>query len=576
MSKKTFSRILRTTFSGRYGALVPIIKMDLAGAALAWTLRGKIKCFVLVILSGFAAKNFWRVLPAVVLRVWSLLIAPLLPMTAMTTDGLAVVVGLACAILAYILYPMARETVLSTRRRFGTVISDCASARFHLGMRNRICSPKRARSMLTATLGTCGAMGAAGGAHAQLIEQYFPSDIPGYTPNFSSSVIDRMNLQDQAEGVQVGDFVIRPQLSENGGYNSNVLGTSNSGSGVLETNASVDVNSNWAKNSFGAQVSVDNLHYTGLPSANYTNWTAGVGGAVSLGVDTISIAYSHLALNLLATDIGVTDVVTPVPYSVDDVRASYLKLFGRFNVTPSLRYENFAFGHSGGATAFINYDNLNHQTVNGTVPIRYEISPGDAAVMILSTTDAQYKFIPSDNYLDVGGFVGLDDRGESVIQYRALLGVESRSFQHSSAATVTIPTFQLDVVWTPTELDTVTATGVRRLDDPTSTFAQSQKIIDGRVELDHELRTNVSLTAYVEGAKSESQSHLPDVGSDNQTQLNLGASALWNINRHLRGTLSYGYSHSVSHNNSITTTAAHSGYSQFTGNTVMIGLSIFE
>jgi hypothetical protein len=312
-----------------------------------------------------------------------------------------------------------------------------------------------------------------------------------------------------------------------------------------------------------------------LPSASYTNWTAAAGGALALGNDTATISFSHLALNLAATDLGVYGVVTPVPYAIDDVRLSYIKLLSRFSVTPSLEFQNFTFGKSTGGIA-INYNSLDHKTESGMVTIRYELSPGDAAVMIVRTSQAQFETAPSDNYVDQGGFAGLDFRGDSVIQFRTLFGLERRSFRQNATPTVTTPTFELDAVWTPTELDTVTGTATRQQDDPTSPFAHNQIVMNARVELDHELRTNVFLTGYAAGGQSESQSNIPGSGASTQTQLNLGISALWNINRHLRGTLGYGYSKGVASGAPASTTTFGSGYNSFTSHTFLLGISIFE
>jgi hypothetical protein len=416
---------------------------------------------------------------------------------------------------------------------------------------------------------------AAGVAHAQLVQQYFPSDIPGYAPDFSASVVNRMMMQNQSLGTELGDFVIRPQVSESFGYNSNTLGTPGSGSSEAETSAGLRVNSDWARDAIGASFSVDDRRYLQLPSASFTNWTAGAGGALTLGNDTATIAYSHLALNLSATDLGVSGVVTPVPYSVDDVRTSYVKLFSRFSVTPSFEFQNFTFGQSGGATV-INYDSLSHQTESGSVTSRYELTPGDAAVAIIRTSQAQYGTDPSDNYVDLGGFLGLDFRTGSVVQYRALVGFESRSFPNSSAATVSTPTFEIDAIWTPTKLDTVTVSATRSLDDPTSPFARNQIVTDGRIELDHELRTNVFLTGSAEGGQSQSESSVPGGGSTTQTQVHLGASALWNINRNLRATLGYGFTNSVGSGTTTSTTVPGTGFPTFTGNTVMLGLTIYQ
>ena len=429
---------------------------------------------------------------------------------------------------------------------------------------------RRNGNWLIVAIAIGGASCAAEDAHAQLIQQYFPADIPGYSPDFSASVVNRMDEHDQSEGVEVGDFVIRPEMSETTGYDSNTLGTPNSGSSEIDTNAGIRANSDWGRDALGASFSVDDRRFLTLPSASYTNWTAAAGGALTLGNDTATISFSHRALNLAATDLGVYGVVTPVPYAIDDVRLSYVKLLSRFSVTPSLEFQNFTFGQSTGGVA-INYNSLDHRTESGMITTRYEFSPGDAAVMIARMSQAQFETAPSDNYVDLGGFAGLDFRGNSVIQFRALFGLERRSFRQNVTPTVTTPTFELDAVWTPTDLDTITGTATRQQDDPTSPFAHNQIVTNLRLELDHELRSNVFLTGYVAGGQSESQSDIPGFGANTQTQLNLGVSAQWNINRHLRGTLGYGYSRGVA--NGVT---FGSGYTSFTSHTFLLGISIFE
>jgi hypothetical protein len=436
------------------------------------------------------------------------------------------------------------------------------------------------RRLFGAVLAFC-ASAAVAPAYAQLVQQYFPADIPGYAGNFGASVVNRMMMLNQTNGINVGDFTVRPVASENTGYNSNVLGVSGSGSAEADTSASVRVNSNWARDAIGASLSVDNHRYFDLPEASFTNWTAGVGGSVNLGNDVATIAYSHLNLNLSATDLGVFGVITPAPYSVDDVRLSYEKLFSRFSITPLLEYENFDFGQSSGANP-VNFDSLSHQTVIGGVTGRYNVSPGNAAVVILRTSDAQFSSQSTgsnNSYLDYAGFLGVDFRSDAVLQYRALFGAESRNFTQSNAATITAPVFELDAIWLPSDLDTITATIARRLDDPASPFARNQTIFDGRLELDHELRQNVFLTAYAEIGKSDSQSNVAGLESENETQEHFGARARWYLTQHVSASLSYGFSHSSANGNSTvtttpTTTDTSSG--SFTSNVIMVGFSVFE
>ena len=263
-----------------------------------------------------------------------------------------------------------------------------------------------------------------------------------------------------------------------------------------------------------------------------------------------------------------------MPYSVDDVRLSYLKLLSRFSVTPSFEYQNFVFGQSSGALS-VNDNTLSHQTESEGVSTLYELSPGNNANVILRVSQSQFKASPNNDYVDAGGFVGLDFRGDSVIQYRALGGFESRRFSSGVTSTVSTPTFEIDAVWTPTRLDTVTATGFRELDDPTSPFALNQTITTGQLELDHELRANVFLRANAGVGESVSQSNVSGLGADRQTQLSFGLSAFWNINRNMRGTLSYGYSNGMASGPN-DNTANKSGFATFSSNSISIGISLFE
>jgi hypothetical protein len=416
---------------------------------------------------------------------------------------------------------------------------------------------------------------ATGLAQAQLIEQYFPSDIPGYTPDFSASVVNRMEMQDQSDGVEIGDFVIRPSINENAGYDSNTLGRSDSGSTELETSAGLQANSDWTRNALNFSFNVDNLRYFDVPVASYTNWTLGAGGSVNLGDDVASLGYTHLALNLAATSLGVIGVETPVPYSVDDIRASYLKLFGRISLTPGFEFEHYGFGQ-GGSGDQPNYQSLTHHVEIGSLTGRFEASPGDALVLILRPSFAQFDHDSANNYSDIAGFAGIDVRGARIIQYRILFGFEHRSFSDHSTPSVTTPTFELDAVWTPTELDTITATGVHRLDDPSSPFARDEDLLDGRLELDHELRTNLFLTGYVEAARSNSRAAIANIGSVEQTQVNAGASAVWNINRHLSGTISYGYSLNDSPRAATTAAQFVSNNHNFSSNRILIGFRLYD
>jgi hypothetical protein len=417
----------------------------------------------------------------------------------------------------------------------------------------------------------------AGRARAQLVDEYFPGQIPGYQANLSSSVTNRIETMDDPAGVEVGDFVIRPQASETVGYDSNLLGQPNTASPSLSTSAGVKINSDWDRDAVGVSAHVNENQFFNLPIANYTSWGTAIGGTLTLGNDALSAGYSHQLNFLSAEDLGVTGILSPVPYSVDDVRVSYYKLFSRFSITPSFEYENFTFGQSQGAEA-INYDGLNHQTEIGALTGEYAVSPGNAVIAILRGTAAQFNPVPGgtlNNYNDVAGFLGVDFESGSLIQYRALIGAESRTFTSSNQPTVTTPTFELDAMWEPTEVDTVTGIVSRELNDPASPFASNQTVTLARVQLDHQLRENLFLRGSAQYATSLSPSNTPGFSSLNESQVNLGARLLWNVARHLDATLSYGFSNGQS-TGGFDASQPENGGSTFTSNSIVLGISIFD
>lgn len=93
--------------------------MGLPGAALAWTLRVTINCIALYWLSGCIPLAPWRLLPAIGLMIGSIAAAQLIPMTAETSLAAAIAVGLAFAILTYVIDPTLRGVFLSTGQRLG-------------------------------------------------------------------------------------------------------------------------------------------------------------------------------------------------------------------------------------------------------------------------------------------------------------------------------------------------------------------------------------------------------------------------------------------------------------------------
>ncbi|WP_246375905.1 outer membrane beta-barrel protein [Gluconacetobacter takamatsuzukensis] len=417
-------------------------------------------------------------------------------------------------------------------------------------------------------------------ARAQLIAQYFPSDLPGYaSPEQADSVIMHQLMSHQPAGIHVGDFLVRPSAALSAGYNTNTLATPDTQSPQFVMDGGLKVNSDWTRHAFGLFASVSDRRFSRIPIADYTNWTTGAGGSLSLGQDTLALGYTHYRQHLSSMDLGNFGVSRPVPYSADDVRLTYTKLFGRFSVIPSAIYEDYSFGRATGGGIDTDYGSLSHHLETGSLTSRFELSTGNSAVMILRGSAAQYQSTqggtPND-YVDGAAFAGLDLDTNSVIRYRLLAGGETRHFTRSAAPSVTTPTFEIDTIWSPSRMDTVSIFFYRRILDPASPFARNQTVTDGRIQLDHELRRNVFLRGFAEGGMSQTGRTVAGTRSRTQTLFKFGVSANWAINRYVTADLSFSHVNNYSHGGLPLDTLYAGRRSTFASNYIALGVSFAE
>lgn len=391
-------------------------------------------------------------------------------------------------------------------------------------------------------------------AYAQLLNQYFPVATYGIGgPNPES--VQLLHPDNYLfPGVRVGDFVVRPMVQESFGYDSNVDGVQNGhGSSVIVTDATLSATSDWARNSLNASLTLDDQRYPDRSIENQTNWTASVGGTYQIGEDQLGGTYTHQSLNETPRDLGALVTSQVVPFSVDDLRASYtVSTQGRLSLIPAAEVMLYRFGNTPvpGTTVGETYQNRN--VYQGGLTAQVQLAPQRNLVFIATGTHIQFQQqLPGLSSRDSNGatfLAGLDYQATGVIRYRALVGYQFRSYVSSQFGTISAPIAEASVSWTPTRLTTLTATLHRGIEDAAANSIGAYIYTGGRIDIDHEYKRNILLNAYaqVENAEFQSVPGVPPAyaflqSGGSQTIFNLGASATWVINRNLRAGLSYGF-----------------------------------
>lgn len=377
-------------------------------------------------------------------------------------------------------------------------------------------------------------------SHAQVIDTYLPSAVPGFDEQQGVAVLTEPRPQYEAEGVRTGGFIVQTGIDESLGYNSNLLGTENAlGSAFVETAPYVDVASDWGRDRIGLHASLDSIVDTDAPSQTHTDGSVGLGGSMTIGRGDASLGYTHLWQHENGTDIGAIASETPIGYDVDDVRGEVTIVTGSMAWTPNFDVADYRFGDAtlGGAPVGESYQDRLIAALGVTG--RYEAA-GNDWLLILQGLDSHYtdpaQDQPSLDSRSGVALAGIDTPADQIWRVRLLAGVEYRSFAAEGVAARTEPVVEARVVWSPSRMLTLTATATRSVEDPQTLGIYGYVFSNARFTADYEWRRNVLLQGRLGFAAAE---FLP--GGGTQTVASAGAGITWLINRTVHISLNYDF-----------------------------------
>lgn len=379
-------------------------------------------------------------------------------------------------------------------------------------------------------------------SYGQYLGSYLPRNTPGYNQEMGVTVLSRLRPLYEEPGVRAGSFLIRPQLTESFGYDSSPNGVSSSpGSWLLNTSSSVAVNSDWSRDSLGADLSVQDYRYLNTPRQDYTNWTTAIGGGYTIGRENLTIAYAHLSLHESPADVGAVPSDVPVHYQVDDMRAAYTFDLGRISLTPNvnLLYYNFENTTVLGVPASQQY--RNRVVLEGGATLAYPLTDLRKLVFVLQGIDSHFTNpapgAPTNNSVSFLALGGIDYPASGIWRYQLLAGIEARDFQSPEFKTRTAPIAEASVIWTPTGLTTVTGVLAREIENPAAADTSGYVYTTAGLVVDHEYLRNVLLQGRL-GVQVAQYFQ----GGGTQTSFSVGAGINWLINRNMSLLANYDFS----------------------------------
>ncbi len=378
-------------------------------------------------------------------------------------------------------------------------------------------------------------------ARAQLLDTYIQPDIYGLNTEPSVTVLSRARPSYDSLGTRIGNVTVRPELLESLGYDDNVTATAKPhGSAMIETNARLQGVYDSSDLNGAALLTVDDVRYPSQDLQSYTNWTAGVGGSYQVGRDLLIASFDHASLNQTLQDLDTPALDQALPYEINTVRLGYRIQFTRLFVQPNLTIANYAYtnGTALGQTYLQSYRNRNVYTPGVTVG--YELFPRANVVLVVRDAIGKYTANGTSPFIrdfnDAAVLAGLDINPAGLIRYRLLGGYEVRTFTSAAYKTISQPTVEASVIWTPTGLTTVTGVAARSIQDSASEATVG--LTESRVTLrvDHELRRNILLRGSAGYAIDEYAN-----STSSQTLYTAGAGVTYLMNRNMQVSANYDF-----------------------------------
>jgi len=360
----------------------------------------------------------------------------------------------------------------------------------------------------------------------------FPPDTtaPGTAPGVT--VLSRARPLYTPLGLRLGLLEARPRLNVGLGYDSNPTGLPHGAGGlVLRTAPALSLGAGWGQSGFGIDLGLDDRRVPGVPTADRTDWTAAAGLRLQLGPDQLRLAVAARALHEDGSQIGALPTDRPLPYRVTALSAAWRFGGGQLSLTPALGLATWRYDPAslGGVTVPQRY--RDRDVIQGEITARYALAPRTDLVLVVRGTGSHYVAPqPEAASRDSTGISVLTgaEGGDGVLHLRLLAGWEQRRFAATTYGTHAAPIAELQAVWQPSAMTTLTATFSRRIEDAAQEGVAGYTETAIRLRLDREVRRNllVSIEAGLQQADfTQNGGH--------ETGTRAAISATWLLNRWL-------------------------------------------
>ncbi|MCB8879559.1 outer membrane beta-barrel protein [Acidisoma cellulosilytica] len=370
-------------------------------------------------------------------------------------------------------------------------------------------------------------------AQAQLIENAYPRDVPGFDTAAGVSVTSRIQTDTAWQNIPLGAELLHPEVTESTGYDSAILAGQRP-SWIVTTAPSVTLTSTDGGTTLGAVASATNARYLQAPDQSTTDWTAAIGGTVDIADCRVTAAVAHFALHENDNGLDAAEYDTPLSYHVDVLRLSALTPPARLTLEPSVALTRFTFGNAtidqipapqsyrdrlvGEVGLALSYGIMGFQDPN-----RLQLILRGAGAHYPNESFGQ----PPRDFIGGSALLGVEHDLDGIWGWRVALGFGKRVYSQAYL-NQTVPLAEMALTWQPSALTTWHAALFRKIEDAQQEGVGGYVATIGGLALDQEINRHLILHL---GSDIERATY---ADSPNQTIVTGRTGLLWLVNAMLR------------------------------------------
>jgi Uncharacterized protein conserved in bacteria len=384
------------------------------------------------------------------------------------------------------------------------------------------------------------------------------------------AVRDRRQPDFKTEGIALGAFQLFPSLQLNSGYDDNVLAekTDKNGDAFVEIQPSLNVQSQWSRNSLSFRARGTFDRYFTQSTDNTEAWDIGTAGEIDIdratrirgGLIWQGNIESRQSASVFAT------TVKPVTYQTYGAGAGFTRDFVNLRSSTEITYLRMRYKNSQlDDGSFFDQGYRDNNLLRILERVSYAQSPS-LAFFVQAKIDKRDYFEgslgkPPRDSSELEILTGATFEASFPMRGEIGVGYVRRTFKNDFYHNTSKLAVNAKVEVFPTELTTVTMIANRRSEDSGTPESGVSTFTEVGVTVDHELLRTLILTAKLDYNFTDAE----DVDRHDRTYMaNFGSS--YKLSPHLTLNANYGYVKRASH--------GAQRFRNFTNNRLAVGLTL--